>query len=142
MLWAVLCRAFGSPREIVGQEDLTREVLARVGRGRLTRERIDALIQRARDSIGIRQAGRVIDDELRAAIDLIEDFELQIAEIESELERRMNERASPLPSLGIGPALAAAIHAESDPASDCPRVSPLQCGKVATGKVLFPCGAR
>ena len=116
-----MIRAVGlSPREIVGQEELTREVLARVSRGRLKPERIDALIQRARDSIGTRQAGCVIDDELRATLDLIEDFELQIAEIESELEQRMEAIRSPLPSLGIGPALAAAIHAESDPASDFP----------------------
>ena len=116
-----MIRAVGlSPREIIGQEELTREVLARVSRGQLKPERIDTLIQHARDSIGIRQTGRVIDDELRATIDLIEDFELQIAEIESELERRMEEIASPLGSLGIGPSLAATIHAESDPASDFP----------------------
>ena len=116
-----MIRAVGlSPGQIIGQEELTREVLARVSRGRLKPERIDALIQRARDSIGIRQAGEVIDDELRATIDLIDDFELQIAELDDQLERRMQERASPLLSLGIGPALAAAIHAESDPASDFP----------------------
>jgi transposase len=95
-------------------------VLARAGRGRLKTEIMDGLIQHARDSIGTRQAGQVIDDELRATIDLIEDLELQIAEIESELEQRMEAIRSPLLSLGIGPALAAAIHAESDPASDFP----------------------
>jgi len=116
-----MIRAVGlSPKRIAQEDDLTREVLARVGRARLKPERIDALIQRARDSIGIRQAGEVIDDELRATIDLIEDLELQIAELDEQLQRRMTERASPLLSLGIGPSLAAAIHAESDPAADFP----------------------
>jgi len=116
-----MIRAVGlSPKKIADDPEVTREVLARAGRGRLKPERIDTLIQRAHDSIGIRQAGDVIDDELRATIDLIEDFELQIAELDDELEQRMEERASPLPSLGIGPSLAAAIHAESDPASDFP----------------------
>ena len=116
-----MIRAVGlSPERIAEEEDLAREVLARAGRGRLKNETIDGLIQHARKSIGIRQAGQVIDDELRATVDLIEDFELQITEIDCELERRMKERASPLFSLGIGPALAAPIHAESDPASDFP----------------------
>jgi len=116
-----MIRALGlSPETIADEEDRAREVLARVSRGRLTPERIDALIQRARESIGIRQARSVIDDELRATLDLIEGFELQIAELDAELERRVEKRASPLPSLGIGPSLAAAIHAESDPATDFP----------------------
>jgi len=116
-----MIRAVGlSPNRIAEDEDLTREVLVRAGRGRLRTETINGLIQHARDSIGTRQAGDVIDDELRATIDLIEHFELQIAELDGELERRMAQRASPLLSLGIGASLAAAIHAESDPASDFP----------------------
>ena len=114
-----MIRAVGlSPERIAGHEDMTRQVLARAGRGRLKTETIDGLIQHAHDSIGTRQAGPVIDDQLRATVELIEDLELQIAELDGELERRMNDRASPLLSLGISPSLAAAIHAESDPASD------------------------
>jgi transposase len=116
-----LIRAVGlSPNRIAGDPGFTREVLARAGRGRLTAERITALIQRAHDSIGIRQAGDVIDEELRATIELIEDFERQIAEIESELGQRVEAIRSPLLSLGINPTLAATIHAESDPAGDFP----------------------
>ena len=109
-----------SPKGITGDPDFTRDVLVRASRSKLTPERIDTLIQRAHDSIGIRQAENVIDDELRATIDLIEDFELQIAEIELQLEQRIEEIRSPLLSLGINSSLAAAIHAESDPASDFP----------------------
>ena len=116
-----MIRAVGlSPRRIADEENLTREVLARAGRGRLRTQTIDGLIRHAHDSIGIRQAGEVIDDQLRATLELIEDFELQIAQLDDELERRIKERASPLLSLGIGASLAAAIHAESDPASDFP----------------------
>jgi transposase len=116
-----MIRAIGlSPRKIANNPESTQEVLARASRKRLEAETIDGLIRRASDSIGIRQAGDVIDDELRATLDLIEDFELQIAELDGELERRMAERASPLLSLGINASLAAAIHAESDPASDFP----------------------
>jgi len=116
-----MVRAIGiSPRKLAAQEALTREVLARASRGALAPERIDTIVQCARDSIGTRQAEDTIDDQLRATIELIEDFELQIAELDVQLERRMTERASPLLSLGIGAPLAATIHAESDPASDFP----------------------
>lgn len=116
-----LIRAVGlAPCRITSQEDFTRDILDRTGRGRLKPERIETLIQQAHESIGIRQAEDVINDELRATVDRIEDFELQIAELDAELERRMIERDSPLLSLGIGASLAAAIHAESDPASDFP----------------------
>ncbi|MBF0530391.1 MAG: IS110 family transposase [Deltaproteobacteria bacterium] len=109
-----------SPREIAGQEETTREVLTRVGRGRLKTEIIDGLIQHARDSIGTRQAEQVVNNELRATINLIESFESQIAELDLELEKRMEIMKTPLFSLGIGASLAAMIHAESDPASDFP----------------------
>ena len=116
-----MIRAVGlSPHHIVDQEELTREVLAKTSRGKFKDGVIDGLIQHARDSIGIGMAGYVIDDELRATIDLIEDFELQIAELDYELKQRVEALSSPLLSLGIGPSLAAAIHAESDPVSDFP----------------------
>jgi len=116
-----MIRAVGiAPGGIVEDEGLTREVLTRAGHNLLKPERIDNLIQQARGSIGIGRAGNVISDEMRATIDLLDDFELQIAEIEYQLECRMEELASPLLSLGIKAPLAAAIHAESDPVSDFP----------------------
>jgi transposase len=116
-----MIRAVGlSPKKIADDPQFARDVLERASRKRLETKTVDGLIRRAGDSIGIKQAGDVIDDELRATIELIEDFELQIAELDVELERRMTERASPLMSLGINTSLAAVIHAESDPASDFP----------------------
>lgn len=117
----VMIKTIGiSPQEIASQEELVREVLERASRHRLEPERIDALIRLARNSIGTGQAGQVIDGELRAVASLIEELEMQIGEIELDLERRMEELESPLLSLGINAPLAAAIHAESDPASDFP----------------------
>jgi len=116
-----MIRAVGiSPGGIIRDEDFTRDVLVRAGRNLLRPERIDNLLQQARQSIGIGLADEVINDELRATIDLLEDFEVQIAEIEQQLEFRMEDMDSPLLTLGINTSLAAAIHAESDPMSDFP----------------------
>lgn len=116
-----MIRAVGiGPSGLLRDRDLTAEVLTRASRNRFVPDRIENLLGEAERSIGIGLAEDVVSDELRQTLDLIEELELQIAEIEYQLECRIEEMASPLLTLGIRAPLAAAIHAESDPASDFP----------------------
>lgn len=107
-----------APDELVSREDEVRDVLHRASRGQLTKKKIDLLLEKADGSIGARQAESVATEQLRGIFDYIEMIERQTAEIERDLENRMDAIQSPLMSLGIGSALAATIHAESDPISD------------------------
>lgn len=107
-----------APDEIVSHEEDVRDVLHRTSRGRLAAEKVDLLLERANDSIGSRQAAALATEQLRGIFDYIEMIEKQTANIEHDLESRMDAINSPLPSLGINPVLAATIHAESDPISD------------------------
>ena len=106
------------PTEIVRREEEVHEILQRVSRGRLREEKIALFIALARTSIGVRSGTQVMNDQLIAMLDLIEGYELQIAELDYEFEQRIAEIDSPLLSLGIKAPLCAAIHAESDPISD------------------------
>ena len=109
-----------TPDRIAREPEEVRALLRRAGRGRLTDTTINNLITRAQTSIGIARAATVINEELATTVEVINDLETQIALLDERLRGIMEERESPLMSLGIGPALAAAIHAESDPASDFP----------------------
>ncbi len=108
------------PTRIAEQPDAVRNTLRRASRGRLSAATIDGLLQKASESIGIGYAETVINEELHSSMELIEDIEKQICSLDTLIADLMEERNSPLPSLGIGTSLAAAIHAESDPASDFP----------------------
>lgn len=107
-----------SPSKILEKEEQVRELLRTASRGRLAPEKIDRLFQAARDSIGWRLAEDVVDSQLVSILDYLQTVRKQIAEIELELEQRMQSTDSPLLSLGIGNVLAATIHAESDPIGD------------------------
>jgi transposase len=107
-----------SPRKIVAREDEVRELLRSASRGQLSPEKIDRLIQLARESIGTRKAEDVVDAQLCSIFDYRDKIKEQITQIEQEMERRMEEIDSPLLSLGISKVLAATIHAESDPIGD------------------------
>jgi len=109
-----------TPDRIAREPDGVRALLRRAGRGRLSDTTINDLITRAQTSIGIGRAGTVINEELATTVEMLDDLEMQIVLLDSRLTGIMEERDSPLMSLGIGPALAATIHAESDPASDFP----------------------
>ena len=117
---AMICTIGFSPSSILKDEAQTKELLKNVSRGKLKSEVIDGLLQQAKQTIGTQQGEQVINHELRATMELLEYLEQQIAAIETELKQRMEKSDSPLLSLGIGPVLAATIHAESDPISDFP----------------------
>jgi len=108
------------PAHIAEQPDAVRDTLRRASRGRLSAAAIDELLKNAAQSIGIGYAETVINEELHSSMELIENIEDQICCLDSIIASLMDYRESPLPSLGIGLSLAAAIHAESDPASDFP----------------------
>ncbi len=106
------------PRVIVERAGELPELVRRTSRGRIDAEKVSALIDRARNSIGIAMAEEVISDELRRVIGLIEAIEYEREQIEEELARRVEEIHSPLASLGLGVPIVATIHAESDPITD------------------------
>lgn len=109
-----------APKELVAQEDEVRDVLYRASRGRLDQKKIDVLLEKAKHSIGSCKASSLATEQLRSIFVYLETIERQVADIEEQLKSRIEELDSPLLSLGIGPVLAAAIHAESDPITDFP----------------------
>lgn len=108
------------PANIAAEPDAVRDVLHRASRGRLSDSTIDGIVRLAEESIGIGRAEVVINEELHSSMELIEDIEDQIVTLDAILAELMDGRDSPLMSLGIGTSLAAAVHAESDPANDFP----------------------
>ena len=109
-----------APEEIASHEDQVRDTLHRASRGRIAPEKVDLLLQRAKHSIGSRQAESLATEQLRSVFDYTETIQRQIGEIEEQLQGRIEKMDSPLLSLGINSVLAATIHAESDPITDFP----------------------
>jgi transposase len=114
-----LLRQIGlAPQALVDHAIEVHSLARRASRARLSTSDIDTLIQRARASIGIRQAEDVLVSQLRSTLELIEGLERQIDVLDTDLEERAKKLNSPLGSLGLSPALIATIHAESDPITD------------------------
>jgi transposase len=107
-----------APNSLLQRKDQVRDVLRRTSRGRLGPDTIDQLLRAAQTSIGVQQAQGVVHQQLTSILDFRHTVREQIALIEGELERRVQQLKSPLLSLGISSILAAAIHAESDPIAD------------------------
>jgi len=114
-----LIREIGlAPRKLVQRADEVHELLRRAGRGRITPQTIDQLLEAAKESIGTRQAEDLAESQLRSIFDYLATLRQQIADIEKQLYERAEQLASPLFSLGLGSTLVAAIHAETDPIGD------------------------
>jgi transposase len=114
-----LIRQLGlAPSHLASQEDKVRHVLRAASRKKITPETIDLLLQAAKQSIGTRQAEDVANRQLVLAFDYLATLRQQIAAIEDELDKRVQQIKSPLFSLGITANLVAVIHAESDPIHD------------------------
>jgi len=107
-----------APDSLLQRKDQVRDVLRRTSRGRLGPDTIDQLLRSAQTSIGVQQAQGVVHQQLTSILDFRHTVREQIALIEGELERRVQQLKSPLLSLGISSILAATIHAESDPIAD------------------------
>ena len=114
-----LIRQIGlAPDTLVKNAERVREILRSAGRGRITAETIEQLLEAAKQSIGTRQAEDVIETQLRSIFDYLETVRQQIADIDQQLDERAQQLDSPLYSLGITSSLVAAIHAETDPIGD------------------------
>jgi transposase len=114
-----LIREIGiDPRQIISRADEVRYLLRRVSRRQISDDKIDQLLQKASHSIGTPQATTLIAQQLHDIFQYFELIEQQVAQIDEQLEARILEAGSPLLSLGIGPVLAASIHAESDSIRD------------------------
>jgi transposase len=114
-----LIRQIGiAPDKLVKNAEQVRELLRIASRKKITDEKIEQLLQAAKESIGTRQAEGVIEAQLCSIFDYLDTVRQQIADIEMQLDERMQPLDSPLYSLGITSPLVATIHAESDPISD------------------------
>jgi transposase len=114
-----LIREIGlAPGAILEASERVGPVLHAGSRGRIDPEKAGELLERAGRSIGIGKAEGVMVEQLRSCLELIEFIEGQTGLLDKELERRVSELGSPLPSLGVRAPIAATIHAESDPISD------------------------
>jgi transposase len=107
-----------APEKLAANAGRVREILCSVGRGRIASETIDQLLQKAKESIGTRQAEDVAESQLRSILDYLDTLRRQIADIDKQLDERIEQLDSPLASLGLTSRLTAVIHAESDPISD------------------------
>lgn len=107
-----------SPAALAGRHDDLSSLVRTASRGQVDQAAVQDLLNRAAQSIGIARAERVIVDQLRSVISLIETIESQIAALDDELETRVAKLRSPLPSLGLRAPIVATIHAESDPIAD------------------------
>jgi transposase len=117
-----LIRQIGlAPGKLAEHVDQVRELLRRAGRGRIAPETIEQLLEAAKESIGTRQAEDVAESQLRSIFDYLETVRQQIADIEKQLDERVEQLDSPLFSLGLASPLVATIHAESDPIGDFTR---------------------
>lgn len=106
------------PQELVNQSDQVAMILSQASRKVLRPEKIQSLLQLAEHSIGIRIGQRVLVQQLRSLLALIESIELQIKELDAQLQTRVEGLHSPLLSLGLNAPLVATLHAETDPISD------------------------
>jgi transposase len=114
-----LIRQIGlAPAKLVENANQVRELLHRAGRGRIAPQTIDQLLEAAKQSIGTRQAEDLAESQLRSIFDYLATIRQQIADIEKQLDERVEQLHSPLFSLGLSSRLVAAIHAESDPIGD------------------------
>ena len=117
-----LIREIGlAPGKLAERADEVRELLRRAGRGRITSQTIDQLLEAAKQSIGTRQAEDLAESQLRSIFDYLETLRQQIADIEKQLDERAQQLDSPLFSLGLTGPLVATIHAETDPIGDFTR---------------------
>jgi transposase len=106
------------PRELYDNSATLHAFLHKASRGVLAKSKIDTLLARAKDSIGLPLAQKTLAEQLRNTLAMIGTLESQIAQVDAELEQRVKHLNSPLASLGLRAPLIATIHAESDPISD------------------------
>lgn len=98
------------------------QIISHASRNRISKTTIHTLCARAAQSIGIGMAERVLVDQLRSVIALLDSFDAQVTHLDQQLLQRVQALRSPLLSLGLGAPLVATIHAESDPISDFQKV--------------------
>lgn len=114
-----LLRQIGlAPQALADNSDQVTALVRQASRNKVPAKKISELLEKARASIGIRQAEAVMIAHLRNTLTLIEALEAQALALDSELEALPTIANSPLQSLGFGAPLIATIHAESDPIQD------------------------
>jgi transposase len=107
-----------APDVLAAQPDELSSLVTRASRNQISKESIRKLLNEAKGSIGIRVGEKVIVEQLRSVLLLLESIDTQIEAMDEELQLRVDKLNSPLTSLRVGVHVIAAIHAESDPISD------------------------
>jgi transposase len=102
-----------TPTMIVAKKDETRKTLETASRKRISPEVIEKMLLRAEESMGTRQGGDMVNNQLRMIVDYFDFVEEQIKQINEILRKRMEEMDCPIMSLGVGAEIAATILAES-----------------------------
>ena len=98
--------------------DQVTSLVRQASRNKVPAKKISELLEKARTSIGIRQAEAVMIAHLRDTLIVIEELETQTLALDIHLESLPHVANSPLQSLGLRAPLIATIHAESDPIQD------------------------
>lgn len=114
-----LIRAYGLvPRTLVQNAHQLPGFLQRASHGKLSEEKINALLGQAGTSIGIPMAHATFANQLKLTLSMHDTLTSHIEALDKDLETRVTALDSPLHSLGLHAPLIATIHAESDPMTD------------------------
>ena len=114
-----LLRQIGlAPQALADNPDQVTALVRKASRNKVPATKISELLEKARTSIGIRQAEAVMIAHLRDTLTVIEELEAQALALDCDLESMPLVASSPLQSLGMSAPLIATIHAESDPIKD------------------------
>jgi transposase len=101
-------------------------VLKQTSRGRLGKDRAEAVQAAARDSLGLAKLGGVAGFELRALLDHMAFLEHQVAAVEQQIETQLATLEQHVTDIkGIGAVLAASLVAEIGDTSRFPRLESL-----------------
>ena len=110
---ALLLRATTAAEFADADLDELTSVLKTTSRGRLGRDRAEAVQSAARDSLGLAKLGGVASFELRALLEQIAFLEQQVAAVEQQVESLLATLEQHVTDIkGIGPVLAASLIAE------------------------------
>ncbi len=99
------------PTALTERREEVFEIAARASRGMLDTGRVEAIIERPGESIGIAMGEEVMADQLRQTVGMIEFIEWERKDLDEELGRRVASLGSVLPSLGLNAPIIATIHA-------------------------------
>ena len=107
-----------APQVLLANQDQVFEIARTASRGRVGKAKVGELLERARHSLGLGPLAPTLVAQLRSVVQVIEAFETEVARLDEQLQHWLQDRKSPLSSMGLSAPVVATIHAESQPISD------------------------